>query len=152
MNFMDIFKNKYYLDMITKFHVYSIAFCSITFLLVYVIPLATIISNQPKLVNDYYYKKFNQHFIFDFFLVGVYILLFEFLKKYTDFNIHILMSLICVSIAITAYVLIVHVFKNKSSFFYDWFTKAGVFRAATYDIILVNSMLFVYSFLLKKLK
>jgi len=152
MNFMDIFKNKYYLDIITKFHVYSIAFCSITFLLAYVIPLATIVSNQPKLVNEYYYKKFNQHFIFDFFLVGVYILLFEFLKKYTDFNIHILMSLICVSIAITAYVLIVHVFKNKSSFFYDWFTKAGVFRAATYDIILVNSMLFVYSFLLKKLK
>jgi len=151
MNFMDIFKNKYYLDMITKFHVYSIAFCCITFLLVYVIPLATIISNQPKLVNDYYYKKFNQHFIFDFFLVGVYIILFEFFKKYTDFNIHILMSLICVSIAITAYVLIVHVFKNKSSFFYDWFTKAGVFRAATYDIILVNSILFVYSFLLKKL-
>jgi len=152
MNFMDIFKNKYYLDIITKFHVYSIAFCSITFLLAYVIPLATIVSNQPKLVNEYYYKKFNQHFIFDFFLVGGYFLLFEFLKKYTDIHQHILMSLICISIAITAYVLIVHVFKNKSSFFYDWFTKAGIFRAATYDIILVNSMLFVYSFLLKKLK
>ncbi len=152
MNFTDIFKNKNFLDMITKFHVYSIAFCTITFLLAYVIPLATIISNQPKLVNDYYYKKFNEHFIFDFFLVAGYLLLFEFLKKYTDFNQHILMSLICISIAITAYVLIVHVFKYKSSFFYDWFTKAGLFRAATYDIILVNSILFVYSFLLKKLK
>jgi len=152
MNFMDIFKNKYYLDIITKFHVYSIAFCSITFLLAYVIPLATIVSNQPKLVNEYYYKKFNQHFIFDCFLVGGYILLFEFLKKSTHLHQNILMSLICISIAITAYVLIVHVFKNKSSFFYDWFTKAGIFRAATYDIILVNSMLFVYSFLLKKLK
>ena len=54
---MNVFKNKYFLDMITKFHVYSIAFCTITFLLAYVIPLATIISNQPKLVNDYYYQN-----------------------------------------------------------------------------------------------
>ena len=152
MNFTDIFKNKQFLDMITKFHVYSIAFCSITFLFAYVIPLATIISNQPKLANEYYYKKFNEHFIFDFFLIGGYMLLFEFLKKYTDINQHLLMSLICVGIAITAYVLIVHIFKNKSSFFYNWFTKAGLFRAATYDIILVNSILFVYSFLLKRLK
>ena len=152
MNFMDIYKNKSFLNIITKFHVYTIAFCTITFLLAYVIPLATIISNQPKLVNEYYYKKFNEHFIFDFFLVGGYILLFEFLKNYTNINEHLLMSLICIGIALIAYVLIVHVFKNKSSFFYNWFTKAGIFRATTYDIILVNSMLFVYSFLLKKLK
>jgi len=152
MNFMDIYKNKSFLNIITKFHVYTIAFCTITFLLAYVIPLATIISNQPKLTNEYYYKKFNEHFIFDFFLVGGYILLFEFLKKYTNINQYLLMSLICIGIALTAYVSIVHIFKNKSSFFYNWFTKAGFFKAVTYDIILVNSMLFVYSFLLKKLK
>jgi len=144
---MDLLKNTYF----TKLHVYSLAFFTVTSLLAYIIPLAKIITNQNKLFKEYYYDNFNENLLFDFFLVGFYFIVFHYLKSITNLNDHLLMTLICCSIATIAFVLIVHVFKNKKSFFYRWFTQAGLLRASTYDIILVNSMLFLYNHILNKL-
>lgn len=144
---MDLLKNDY----LTKFHVYTLAFATITTLFAYVVPLASIISNQSKLFKEYYYDNFNENLIFDFFLVAIYFVIFHYLKNITNLNDHLLMTLICCCIATIAFVLIVHVFKNKKSFFYRWFTQAGLLRASTYDIILVNSMLFLYNYILNKI-
>ena len=144
---MNLFKNEYF----TKIHVYSIVFATVTLLLAYIIPLAKIITNQTKLFKEYYYDNFNENLIFDYFLIGFYFIVFHYLKSITNLNDHLLMTLICCSIATIAFVLIVYVFKNKKSFFYRWFTQAGLLRASTYDIILVNSMLFLYNHILNKL-
>lgn len=131
--------------------IYTMSFSSITLLLVYIFPLAKILSNQPKLTNEYYYKNFVFNYFFDYFLVAAYLFIFFVLKKNNKLNDHILLSLICISISTISYILIVQLFKNTKTFFYRWFTKAGLIVASTYDIILVNSIYLLYSHLQQSL-
>lgn len=141
-------------DIITNLHIYLLSFCYSTIMLVYLYPIPKYISNQGALVHEYYYKNFTSSLIFDFFLVGAYLLVFEFLRKFVNKGFiwdHLLLSFICIFVAGFAYHIIVNINKNKNVFFYKWFTQAGLFRAVSWDIILVNTIYFIYRFLKTKI-
>ena len=49
----------------------------VTFVLVYVVDLPTLLTGETKLVTEYYYKDFAKSFLLDIVVVGVYLVVGE---------------------------------------------------------------------------
>ena len=127
---------------------YILSFLISTLLIVYIFNFPLLISNQPELVYEYYYKNAYYMIPFDFIIISLYFLsaygiskLFK-LKNDSDRILALIFSVILISGSFYLF------FINKQmtdSFLSRWFHKAG-YSAVLYDIIFLT---FMYSLFLK---
>ena len=127
---------------------YILSFIISTICIVYLFNFPLIVSNQPELVNEYYYKNAYYMIPFDFVIVSFYFLLAYFistqlnLTNNSDKIIALIFSVIVISG--TFYLIFINI-PMTDSFFSRWFHKAG-YSAILYDIIFLT---FMYSLFLK---
>ena len=135
--------------MLEKFVYYIFSLAVTTSLYVYIFDLPTRLTGAKALVHEYYYKNGVKNFIFDIFLVLVYLAIANFvavklnMKTIPQKTIVIILTTCIISSSFMFYFL-----KQpaKSSFFASWFHEAG-FKAVIYDMILiVTTYLFYKSF------
>ena len=121
--------------------IYLISLSITTLVYVYILHLPERLSGANDLVKHYYYDNGIKNFIFDVFLVYIYISIARFFMK--RFNINstgqqIAFVSICTCIISTCFMFYFLTKKNGSSFFASWFHKAR-FNAVIYDIILATT-------------
>lgn len=127
---------------------YILSFLVSTILLVYIFNFPLLISNQPKLVNEYYCKNSWYMIPFDFIIISVYFLLaygiseLLKLKKNSDKILALILSVIIISGLF--YLLFINT-PMSDTFFSRWFHKAG-YSAVLYDVIFLT---FMYTLFLK---
>lgn len=117
---------------------FVISCCITTVFLVYMINAPYILTQQSKMIKEYYYDNAFNSFIFDIFLTAAYLLIAQYIIYLLDVE---NFSLKLVIVALTT-LFISGMFYNmymsypldKSSFFSRWFYNAG-FSAVIYDII-----------------
>ena len=121
------------------FITYTIAFSTTLFLCVYVLRIPQIITNQTKLVNQYYHTHFKTSVPLDYILVLIYVCI----AKYVIALFQIKRQIYKIAIIIVATSLITGSFcyyyrllPMSSQFFSKWFHKAG-YMSIVYDIILL---------------
>jgi hypothetical protein len=127
---------------------YILSFLISTLVIVYIFNFPLLISNQPELVYEYYYKNAYYMIPFDFIIISLYFLsaygiskLFK-LKHDSDKILALILSVILIS---GSFYLIFINLPMTDSFFSRWFHKAG-YSAVLYDIIFLT---FMYSLFLK---
>jgi len=122
---------------------YIISFTFVTVICVYLLDLPTIISQAPDLVNEYYYKKAVQSFLYDLILVATYIAISMYIAKV--FNIEsyayqtVVVALVTMFISSSFMVYFQHCGCDPRIFFIRWFKRVG-FKAVLYDMGLVSSI------------
>jgi len=132
-----------------KLVAYSISFIVITLVGIYGLNLPALISQQPELVNQYYYKNWKFYIPFDWVLVAIYLFLSLYIadKLIGATSTHlenigiILLTTLVISGSFWAYFVKQPI---SSSFFSQWFHKAG-FKAVLYDMLLLILIYVVYS-------
>lgn len=134
---------------------YFITFVISTILIVYILQLPTVITRQKNLVQEYYYDNFFKSFVFDLFLILVYLLLSQ-LVIYGLNATYLLTRIILVAITTLCisgafYLFFISRPLNKDVFFSRWFYAAG-FRAVIYDIVLLTITYSILMFILVKTK
>ena len=134
---------------------YFITFIISTILIVYILQLPTVINRQKNLVQEYYYDNFFKSFVFDLFLILVYLLLSQ-LVIYGLNATYLLTRIILVAITTLCisgafYLFFISRPLNKDVFFSRWFYAAG-FRAVIYDIVLLTITYSILMFILVKTK
>ena len=134
---------------------YFITFIISTILIVYILQLPTVITRQKNLVQEYYYDNFFNSFVFDLFLILVYLLLSQ-LVIYGLNATYLLTRIILVAITTLCisgafYLFFISRPLNKDVFFSRWFYAAG-FRAVIYDIVLLTITYSILMFILVKTK
>lgn len=134
---------------------YFITFIISTILIVYILQLPTVITRQKNLVQEYYYDNFFKSFVFDLFLILVYLLLSQ-LVIYGLNATYLLTRIILVAITTLCisgafYLFFISRPLNKDVFFSRWFYAAG-FRAVIYDIVLLTITYSILMFILVKTK
>ena len=127
---------------------YILSFVISTIIIVYIFNFPLLISNQPELVNEYYYQNAWYMIPFDFVIISLYFLsaygiskLFK-LKDDSDKILALILSVILISG--TFYLIFINS-PMTNSFFSRWFHKAG-YSTVLYDIIFLT---FMYSLFLK---
>lgn len=119
----------------------------VTFVLVYVVDLPTLLTGETKLVTEYYYKDFAQSFLLDIVVVGVYLIIgvsiASALKLKSEVS-HVTCIVLAAGVISSLFYLLFSSGWRKGSFFHRWFSAVGV-KAIGYDMILVGS---VYSTML----
>ena len=133
--------------MITQFINYVITLSVVTCIYVYIFDLPTKLTGAQELVEEYYYKNGLKSFIFDIFLIMIYIGIAEYISKM--FKITSMLSRNIVVSLTTCVISSIFMFYYltrpiKSSFFASWFHTAGFF-AVIYDIILITTIYFLYN-------
>lgn len=119
----------------------------VTFILVYVVDLPTLLTGETKLVTEYYYKNFAQSFLLDLFVVGIYLVIGETVASALELKSEV-SRVACIGfiagVISSLFYLLFSSGWRKGSFFHRWFAAAGV-KAIGYDMIIVGS---VYSTML----
>ena len=119
----------------------------VTFVLVYVVDLPTLLTGETKLVTEYYYKDFAKSFLLDIVVVGVYLVVGESIASALQLKSevsHITCIVLTAGVISSLFYLLFSSGWRKGSFFHRWFAAVGV-KAIGYDMILVGS---VYSTML----
>ncbi len=136
-----------------KLIAYSISFIFITLVGIYGLNLPGLISQQPELVQQYYFRDWKFYIPFDWVLVAIYLFsglfvadtIFGAASTHLEKIAAILLTTFIISGSFWAY------FINQpisSSFFSQWFHKAG-FRTVVYDMVLLVVIYVAYSFFYK---
>ncbi len=129
---------------------YIFAFAFTTVLLAYVIKVPYLITNNTKLINEYYGKKFVSSAILDVFLFGIYIYISQFFINYFKLNniFHKLFTVAITTILISGSFFLYFINKpSDNTFFSRWFHTVG-YKAIIYDVILITFSYMVYNYLL----
>ena len=129
---------------------YTLMFCSVNVLLVYLLRVPYLISNQSSLVDEYYVKNFVTSIPMDFVLVLIYLEIALFISRQMNLQRYFTKRLMVVVLT-TAFISggFMFYFLNKprdGSFFSRWFHSV-TWRAVLYDMILVPSVFYGYEFL-----
>ena len=125
--------------------IYLISLSITTVVYVYILHLPERLSGANDLVKHYYYDNGIKNFIFDVFLVYIYISIARFFMKRFKINStgqQIAFVSICTCIISTCFMFLFS--HQKNGFFTSWFHKAR-FNAVIYDIILVTTTYALYS-------
>jgi hypothetical protein len=134
---------------IVKFINYCLAFAFTTILLVYIIKVPFILTNNSPLVTEYYIDNYIANLLLDFFLIGFYILiglLFIKVFKIEKPSMKLFMIIIATIMISGGFMLYFLNTKKTSSFFSRWFHSV-TYRAVIYDIILVGLTYLVYKYM-----
>ena len=134
---------------IVKFINYCLAFAFTTILLVYIIKVPFILTNNSPLVTEYYIDNYIANLLLDFFLIGFYILiglLFIKVFKIENPSMKLFMIIIATIMISGGFMLYFLNTKKTSSFFSRWFHSV-TYRAVIYDIILVGLTYLVYKYM-----
>lgn len=134
---------------LVKFINYCLAFAFTTILLVYIIKLPFILTNNSPLVTEYYIDNYIANLLLDFFLIGFYILvglLFIRVFKIKKTSIKLIMIILTTILISGGFMLYFLNTKKTSSFFSRWFHSV-TYRAVIYDIILVGLTYLVYKYM-----
>jgi len=129
---------------------YTLMFCSVNVLLVYLLRVPYLISNQSSLVDEYYVKNFVKSIPMDYILVLIYLEIALFISRQLNFQRYFTKRLMVV-ILTTAFISggFMFYFLNKprdGSFFSRWFHSV-TWRAVLYDMILVPAVFYGYEFM-----
>lgn len=136
-----------------KYHIiaYSTSILLGTIILVYIFKLPFFFTDNYKLIHEYYYKNIINSFIFDYFLIFIYIFSASYVFNYYNINkfIYKLVIMILTTFIISSsfYLFFISYPINKNSFFSKWFHDVK-FNAVIYDIILVSCIFIIYKFIL----
>lgn len=126
---------------------YTIAFILTFLLVIYVLNIPQHLTNQIKLVKEYYYDNFEIAFIFDYFLCLLYLLICIFcinLFKCTSIIWNYII-IFCISILISSVFYVYFINTNPSDMFFSrWMRKAG-YNAIIYDGIYISILYFIYN-------
>lgn len=130
---------------------YVFSLITVTTLLVYIIDLPTLITQESALVKEYYVKNYFTHFLLDVILIAIYLGishyfmdLFQISDKFMQF---VFVALVTACISGLFYIYFITSPKS-STFFSRWFHTVKS-KAILYDMVLVSSVFFVYRFFWK---
>ena len=129
-----------------NFFRYVISLSITTLVYVYILHLPEKISGAKSLVKHYYYDNGIKNFIFDVFLIYIYISIARFFMRLIKINSagqQIAFVSICTFIISTCFMFYFLTRKDGSSFFASWFHKVK-FRGVLYDVILVTTTYALY--------
>jgi len=132
---------------------YILALSVVTFVIVYILDLPTYLSGAKSLVKEYYYDNAINSFIFDIFLITIYISLAMLIVKYLKIKDNaggILAVILSVIIISSSFMFLFNNGFGKGTFFSKWFKQAG-YKAIMYDIILITSTYIIMKILYNKL-
>lgn len=129
---------------------YIFSFSFVTVLVAYIIKLPYLLTNNKKLINEYYGINFTKSAVLDVFLFAIYLAISQFFINYFNID-NILYKLLVVTfitIIISGSFFVYFINKNvDNTFFSRWFHAVG-YKAIIYDIILITFSYFMYDYLL----
>lgn len=128
---------------------YTLAFCTGLFLLTYVLNIPKILTNNTKLVNEYYIDNFAVNVPLDYILVLLYLLVGLFVIYIL--KIKTILAKITTVVLVTGFLTMcfgIYFLSRPEStkFFSRWFHNVK-FSAAIYDMILLGTIYSMYLFL-----
>ena len=139
-----------------RFFSYILSLSTITAVFIYILNLPEFITNAPKLINEYYYKNAISAFIFDIFLIAIYISCSMFISKFLNVkpkdNTKQFLILAFTTLLISGSFMIYFLSGGSpNTFFSRWFKKTS-YRALIYDLILVCSVYILMIIINNKIK
>lgn len=128
---------------------YIIAFTLTNVILVYILNLPGLITNANNLVNEYYYKNGIYNYFFDLFIVGIYLLIANYISSLLKTNNYKTIIVLLTTILISSSFMIGFLsYPQNNTFFSRWFYKTK-YNAVIYDAIIVTSIYLSYKYLYK---
>jgi hypothetical protein len=139
-----------------RFFSYFLSLSTITALFIYIFNLPEFITSAPNLINEYYYKNAISAFIFDIFLIAIYIscsmFISKFLKVKANDNTKQIVILAFTTLLISGSFMIYFLSGGSpNTFFSRWFKKTS-YRDLIYDLILVCSVYILMIIINNKIK
>ena len=132
--------------MIGKALSYILSLAVATGLYAYILDLPTRLNGAKSLFNEYYYKNGVKNFIFDVFLVLVYLGIANFIANKLETTSTLQKTIVIILTTCIISTLFMFYFLKQpatSSFFASWFHEAG-FKAVIYDMILISTTYLFY--------
>ena len=128
---------------------YIISYSIIQLLFVYLINLPSFITGADRLVYEYYYINGIYNYFFDFFVVGIYLIIANYIINLLNIKKYKVIYVILTTILISTLFMIYFISYKKSNLFFSrWFHNAK-FYAVIYDVIIVTSIYLLYIILNK---
>ena len=119
------------------------------FSIVFLFRIPQLLTNNSKLVHEYYFKNFSINIPIDVILIFIYLQislsLIDFLKIKTEIYKIIIISIVTIIISGGFYIYFIS-YKKTDSFFSRWFHSVGHI-AIIYDIILLLFTYFIFRYL-----
>ena len=128
---------------------FLLSFSVVLFFVTFVLKIPHQITNQPSLVNDYYFKHFNTSVPLDFLLVFLYLQAAEYIIHVTNVKTIAKQSFIVAGITAlltTGFCYYFRAMPLSSTFFSKWFHSAG-YLSVLYDVILLVTTYIVMKYL-----
>jgi hypothetical protein len=132
------------------FIIFTSAFIISILLIVYILQLPLLITNQPKLIKEYYYDNWLVNLHLDYFFIIIYLLVAYYLIK----NLKVtciwsqLAIIILVTIVLTGLAALYFLSKPiTSSFFSRWFHTVK-YSSIIYDALLIGFIFLLYRYFL----
>ena len=134
--------------------IYTIVYGFVMVLIVFLTRIPNILTND-NIINFYYKTNFNKNIIYDYFFIGVYLLIGLYIIKKYDVkdNMKQVLIITLVTIVLTGGFMLYFQSKPKTydRFFSVWFHTAS-YKSIIYDIILLVTTYLLYKFIKKELK
>ena len=137
-----------------EFIIFCYAYSFSMVLLVYLLQLPLLITNEKDIVNIYYIKNFTKTFFMDFFFIIIYFLIACQIANY--FNItsipYKLLVIALTTTLLTGFFLFLFTsFKKNNSLFSQWFHNAK-YKTIIYDVVLLSFIYLIYEYIHKLLQ
>ena len=133
---------------------FLLAFCVGAFVLIYILNIPAMITQKPKLVNEYYFKNFTKNLPLDFLLVFLYFLVIGLVFKIFNVKcaVYKLLLVALITLLISGFFMVYFTSKPKTkNFFSIWFHSVG-FTGVVYDIILLTVIYSVFLYIKRKVE
>ena len=134
--------------------IYTIVYGFVMILVVFLGRIPNMLTND-NIINFYYKTNFNKNIIYDYFFIGVYLLIGLYIIDKFDIkdNIHQILVITIVTILLTGGFMLYFQSKPKTydNFFSVWFHTVS-YKSIIYDIILLILTYLLYKFIKKELK
>lgn len=137
-----------------EFIIFCYAYSFSMVLLVYLLQLPLLITNEKDIVNIYYIKNFTKTFFMDFFFIIIYFLIACQIASY--FNItsipYKLLVLALTTTLLTGFFFFLFTsFKKNNSLFSQWFHNAK-YKTIIYDVVLLSFIYLIYEYIFNLLE
>lgn len=137
-------------DICNYFILFTFVYIISILLIVYILRLPLLITNQQKLINEYYYKNWLSSLHLDYFFIIIYLLIaYYFINLFEITNIwKQLIIVIITTIILTGLSAFYFISKPlTTSFFSRWFHSVK-YTSIIYDSILIGFIFLIYRYLL----
>ena len=137
-----------------EFIIFCYAYSFSMVLLVYLLQLPLLITNEKDIVNIYYIKNFTKTFFMDFFFIIIYFLIA--CQIASCFNItsipYKLLVLALTTTLLTGFFFFLFTsFKKNNSLFSQWFHNAK-YKTIIYDVVLLSFIYLIYEYIFNLLE